>query len=191
MYNAFTQTNRKTPTPTPITLQTLQKEINKLQHTVTKTKSIKYIINELPTYIVNKKMLDFITTQLKMLNTKVKGRRWSDDNISTALSIFHASPKTYRLLKQIFILPSVSLLQKRVSEIKIYPGFSENIIHMLGEKVKKIGLGSELCSLAIDEMSITDALTYNIQLDEIEGFEGFGWDRATGQVGDHVLVLFL
>ena len=61
----------------------------------------------------------------------------------------------------------------------------ENIIHMLGQKVKKNGLGSELGSLAIDEMS------YNIQVDKIEVFEGFGLDRATGKVGDHVLVLVL
>ena len=62
---------------------------------------------------------------------------------------------------------------------------------MLGQKVKKIVLGSELYSLAIDEMSIIEAFTYNIQVDEVDGFEEFGLDQATGQAGDHVLVFFL
>ena len=191
-FNAFTQTKKKYPTTKiPITLKKLQKEINQLQHQLTQTRSLNHTIQELHKYIDNPHTLEFMTTQLGLVGIKSKGIRWSDSSIALALSVYHAGAKAYKIFKKIFILPSVSTLKKKIESIKIYPGFSEDIIRILGLKIKKMDPGNEFCSLAMDEMSITEALTYNIKLDEMEGFEGFGLDKRTGQVGNHVLVFFL
>ena len=58
--------------------------------------------------------LKFLTTQIKLANRSSFGRRWSANDKSVALSIYHASPKAFRILSKLFILPCEETLKKSV-----------------------------------------------------------------------------
>ena len=196
--NYFTQTQTDTKTYDNETVENLinllkkkEQEIVQLRKNLDECNTLQWLELRLKQCCLNEKQSAFFATQLRLLSKKPKGRRWSDFDISLALSIFHASHKAYRLLCQVFILPSVSTLRKSVRDIKIYPGFSQSVIDILGDKIKLLGHGSELCSLVIDEMTIQPNLSYNKETDSLEGYEDFGSLGKTVKVADHVLVFLL
>lgn len=133
----------------------------------------------------------FVETQLLLVDKKKKGRRWTEQDKTTALSLYHASRKAYRLLKKIFVLPSVSTLRKAVRAVNIYPGFNESILNALKHKIQCMPANSELCSLVFDEMSIKEKVAYNIERDEVEGLEDFGNCGRTKFVANHATVFLV
>ena len=56
--------------------------------------------------------LQIIIAQLKMANVSKKQRRWSNDLKVVCLAIRYTSPKAYRFLRKIMILPSAATLCK-------------------------------------------------------------------------------
>ena len=134
---------------------------------------------------------DFIAKQLAMFHKKKLGRRWSESDKTLALSLFHASRKAYRLLQKLFVLPSVSTLRKTMRDISVYPGFNDNILQALVQKVKALGEGAEVCSLVFDEMSIKEWVNYNKENDNIEGLEDFGCSRRSMYIANHAIVFMV
>ena len=63
--------------------------------------------------------VQFVTTQLMQARRSVMGRRWGVRDKAMALSLYNSSPKTYRLLKSIFNLPSTSTLKREMEKIRV------------------------------------------------------------------------
>ena len=56
--------------------------------------------------------------------------RWSTDHKSLALSLLHSSPKTYKLLRKVFSLPSVRTLRQAMhNTLFLYATILEESIH--------------------------------------------------------------
>ena len=108
-----------------------------------------------------------------------------------ALSLLHSSPRTYRMLQDVFKLPSVKTLSRVMEKINVYPGFNENIMKALRQKVALQSNQERLCAVVMDEMAIKEALLYNAEMDAIEGFEDFGRLGEIKFVANHALVFMV
>lgn len=69
----------------------------------------------------------FISTQIRLVHTKSRGARWSEEDKICALSLYHASPACYKILRKLFKLPSISTLQEVMTNIDLRPGFHQSI----------------------------------------------------------------
>ena len=134
---------------------------------------------------------EFIATQLSCVQRKKKGVRWGENDKATALSLFHSSPKAYRLLKGIFVLPSVSTLRRCMRQVSVYPGFNENILQALKLQVSSMPSTSSLCAIVFDEMSIKESVNYNKERDEVEGLEDFGSGGKSQYIANHATVFLV
>lgn len=121
---------------------------------------------------------NFVLTQIRLSKIKGSGHRWSSDEKSLALSIYHASKKAYFLLMRIFKLPSPKTLTNSLRNLEILPGFSTNFLALFKIKVSAMTAKDKLCAVLIDEMSIKSSLKYDPHRDLIEGFEDWGWGRS-------------
>ncbi|KAK7465210.1 hypothetical protein BaRGS_00037614, partial [Batillaria attramentaria] len=134
----------------------------------------------------------FISSQLREIEKKKRGRIWTETDKTTALSLFHTSPKAYRILGKIFILPSVSLLRKTMQKVAVHAGFSEKILKGLAVKINAMSSPhAGLCAVVMDEMTIKEQVSYNRERDEIEGLEDFGGGGRTEHVANHATVFLV
>ena len=132
---------------------------------------------------------DLIMSQIRNSKKHVKARRWTYKDKSIALSLMHSSPKTYRLLRSILDLPSPFTLKKIMHNIKVYPGFNENILKGLEMKLSNTNETEKLVSICIDEMAIKEGVTYDSGRDLIEGFtEGL---ERTNHLCNHAIVFMV
>ncbi|KAK7497615.1 hypothetical protein BaRGS_00011255 [Batillaria attramentaria] len=147
------------------------------------------VLNDL-SHFLPQASCEFIASQLREIEKKKRGRRWSDKDKAIALSLFHASPKAYRILKAIFVLPSVSLLRKTIQKVQVHPGYNDRIFNALQMKISALPESSKLCSVVVDEMTIKEHVSYNEEKDQVEGLEDFG-DERTQHVANHATVFIL
>ncbi|XP_014672353.1 PREDICTED: uncharacterized protein LOC106812871 isoform X2 [Priapulus caudatus] len=113
--------------------------------------------------------LHFVMSQIRASNRTVRGRRWTTHDKAFALSLLHSSPKTYRILRKAFALPSVQTLMKVMNNLELYPGFNTNILEALRLKVQNLPPVAKLVCIAMDEMCIKTALSYDRKRDIVEG----------------------
>ena len=100
-----------------------------------------------------------------------KGRRWTANQKSFALSVLHSSPETYILLSKIFALPPLATLKNAMKQMDIHPGFNESILASLRMRVVAAMTDLEkIVSIAFDEMSIRQGLSHDNGKDVVEGF---------------------
>ena len=118
--------------------------------------------------------LAFFMTQVRLASKKARGRRYNHHDKATALALYYSSPKTYRLLRKLFSLPTERTLRKHMEQIHIYPGFSNAIISALQINTQGMKSDAKLCAIVMDEMSIKESIAYNAGRDEVEGFEDYG-----------------
>lgn len=69
----------------------------------------------------------FFSKQLDL--SIMKGKRWGCKDKSHALSLYHTSPRAYRLLQKQFALPSISTLRRTMQNLHIFPGFPPTILN--------------------------------------------------------------
>ena len=148
------------------------------------------VIKELSNFLP-KNTFEFVVSQINAFSKKCRGHKWSDKDKALALALFHTSPKAYRLLKKIFILPAVSTLRRTMQNVQVYPGFSQNILQALKLKVDSMPPKSRLVSVVLDEMSIKEAVVYNRERDEVEGLEDFGTCGRSQYVANHALAFMV
>ena len=92
------------------------------------------------------------------------------------MSLYHQSPKTYRLLQKIFYLPSPSTLKRSIQGLNIRTGFNSNILEVLKSKIASFSSTDKLCVIMVDEMAIKESLTLDCYNDVLEGLEDYGDD---------------
>ena len=78
-----------------------------------------------------------------------------------------------------------------MQKISVYPGFNENIMKALRQKVALQSDQERLYAVVMDEMAIKEALLYNAEMDALEGFEDFGRLGKTKFVANHALVFMV
>ncbi|XP_041968497.1 uncharacterized protein LOC121740625 isoform X2 [Aricia agestis] len=124
--------------------------------------------------------------QINLCTKKKKGRRFTLEEKLITLAIMKQSPKCYRFLHKIFILPSSSTLNKMVSRLKIEAGINPQFFTLMKKEVDTWEDSKKYCSILFDEMALGMGLSYNSKDDKIHGFV-----ELTGRknkFADHVLV---
>lgn len=170
------------------------KKIKRLQATIKRLKSSKKkpaealekALDKLP-----KNLANFVKAQIKLNGTKKKGRRYSPELKSLAISIYHASGKAYRLLTKLFILPTKSSLHRYISKMPTVAGFSQGAINIIKSKVLQTGEQERLVTLCMDEISLKTHLYYDISADKIVGLEDYGSGCRTNKVATSGLVFLV
>ena len=117
--------------------------------------------------------LAFTESQVAMSKQRYKqAYRWNPKNKMLALAIFFHSKKAYKILSQLFILPSKSTLLYNLQKMNIQPGLNESVLEALMSKAQAMYDRDHNVALAFDEMTIKQGLVYKEGSDTIEGFEG-------------------
>ena len=193
-----TQTLPDTPTKTK-----LKKKVAALQKTVTrKNEKIKRILvdknieedrkyqylHQHLSQFVSGNALEFIMTQIKLSGKTKHSYRWSPKNKSLAMSIFHASPKAYRILRKIFRLPHTVTLKRAMNKLEIEPEFSSNILQALKLKIDSMPQRDRACIIIFDEISLKEHVVFNAKKDRVEGFEDFGFLGRSKYISNHACV---
>lgn len=120
-----------------------------------------------------------------------KGRRFSWDEKILALSLYKPSPKAYKILSKICVLPKRTTLNKLMKKIFLLPGYNDIIFDNLKKRIARMRHSShKLCTLIFDEMAIAANLSYDKHNDKIKGLCDDGTERSK-QFADHVLVFMI
>lgn len=138
-----------------------------------------------------KNLANFIQMQVKLCRKSKKGRRFSPELKSLAISIYHASGKAYKMLSKLFILPSKASLKRYISKLPATPGFTQDTLNIIKSKVAHMNANEKICSLCMDEMSLKTHLFYDVPADKIVGLEDFGGGYRTNKVATSVLVFLI
>lgn len=104
-------------------------------------------------------------SQFRETKQRNRGRRFTLKEKIVALSILKHSPKGYRFLSKIFILPSRQTLLKLLNMADINPGINKNIIQQIRKATENMKLEHKICVILFDEMSLKPNVTYNEKKD--------------------------
>lgn len=161
------------------------KQKYKIAHKMTKTHAFK---------IVSKHMSAtakiFCQMQASQTAKKKQGRRFTLDEKILALSLYKPSPKAYRLLSNLCVLPSRRTLQNLLHEINLTTGINDIIFDNLKQRVAKLPDRYKYCTLLFDEMAIGAGISYDKRNDKIIGFVDNG-EQMNKEFCDHALVFMI
>ena len=96
------------------------------------------------------------------------------------------SPKAYNSLKHIFILPSKCTILKCLSGLKLSP---ESILNSMKFLACKLKPHDKKCVVSFDEMKLKAGLSFDVEHDQIIGFENYGtFSIEKPRLATHALV---
>lgn len=133
----------------------------------------------------------FSGLQMRETVKQPRGRRFTINEKILALSIYKQSPKAYRLLRKLFILPARNTLTNLLAQIPLSTGINKILFENLKKAVEKLPKLQKCCSIIFDEMSIMPSLQYIDSQDYIIGFEDYGDGQQLQNIADHVLVVMV
>ena len=135
-------------------LQRLRQALNmKKKQNVSRKTALDALRTMLPERIVK-----FIDVQIDLHSKKNKGKRYTPEMKSFALSLYHMSGKAYRLVSKFFNLPSKRSLSNWVSDLPQSPGLTKAALDVIESKIKCMNDASKLCSISMDEISLKTSL---------------------------------
>lgn len=132
----------------------------------------------------------FCQMQVSQSRKKKQGRRFTIDEKILALSIYKPSPKAYRLLSRLCVLPSRKTLQTLLHKVNLKPGINNFIFDNLRNRLRTMPEKHKLCCLIFDEMAISPGIFYNRTNDKLSGFVSNG-TFTEQEFCNHVLVFML
>ena len=96
----------------------------------------------------NPTILEFLRMQPECCQAEVEGKdlrssRWSPVVISTSLSLWVASPVAYRILGNMFYLPTERILQMYKNCIDKDPGVDTPLIHWMSKECERTGTANK------------------------------------------------
>lgn len=91
-----------------------------------------------------------------------------------ALSIMKRTPKGYKFLRKLLILPAPQTLAKLISQANLKPGINNKIFIQLKNITENMKLEERLCILLFDEMFLKANIFYNEKKDMAIGFVADG-----------------
>ena len=62
--------------------------------------------------------LEFVMSQLRGATRKAKGVQWTSKDKALALLLLHFSPKTFRIMRKIFTMPSIQTLTRAMHVLR-------------------------------------------------------------------------
>ena len=135
----------------------------------------------------------FIESQLRNARRKKHGRSFTPEEKADAIALWKSSPRTYRLLSKMFVMPSVSTLKATLSQV---PGISKPIFEVLKKQIGQIkNRTSRFCTLVFDEVALQPHLDYLPHEDRVMGFVDDHWNdncqSEVKDVEDHACVFML
>ncbi|CAH2088902.1 unnamed protein product [Euphydryas editha] len=163
------------------------KEMKKCKKSVLSALTNEDCVNDLIQCKLTSSFSLLLQSQLKNVPRKITGRRWTLDDKILALSIYKKSSQCYRLLKRLICLPSVSSLKGLLNKIPLICGINKQVIDTLKQITDNRIKNDNLCILAFDEMSIRKNLSYNVRLDQIDGYQDHAFQGRTSEIASHAL----
>ncbi|CAG9782443.1 unnamed protein product [Diatraea saccharalis] len=127
--------------------------------------------------------------QINQSTKKTKGRRFTDEEKMIALAIMKQSPKSYRFLRRIFILPSVRIINKMITTLKMDSGINPRIFQTIKSEIAKWPETKKYCSVLFDEVALEPGLAYDKHSDSICGFVEL--NEKANNYADHALVFMV
>ncbi|KAJ8711918.1 hypothetical protein PYW08_008872 [Mythimna loreyi] len=128
--------------------------------------------------------------QFREHKKEVKGRRFTLEEKILALTILKQSPKGYRFLRKIFILPSRQILIKLIHMADINAGINKNLMAQVQKATHKMKPEHKLCVVLFDEMSLKPNVAYNERKDRVSGFVTNGQETLP-EYADHAQVFMI
>ncbi|KAH9632255.1 hypothetical protein HF086_002890 [Spodoptera exigua] len=128
--------------------------------------------------------------QFREHKKEVKGRRFTLEEKILALTILKQSPKGYRFLRKIFILPSRQILIKLIHMPDINAGINKNLMAQVQKATHKMKPEHKLCVVLFDEMSLKPNVAYNERKDRVSGFVTNGQETLP-EYADHAQVFMI
>ena len=162
------------------------KALKEKEKTWTKSEAI-----DIVSQFISGPALDFVRSQIQLSDRNSKGKRYSDKDKIFALSLYHYSPKCYKMMRKIFSLPGLTTLKGIMRGIDIKPGFHQSILEALHCKVQSMSEKSKMCAVVYDEMAIKEKLSYQAATDCLEGLEDLGNHGKTKYIANHAGVFMV
>lgn len=134
--------------------------------------------------------LEIYKGQLNNFGREPQGRRHSDEMKIIAYALKKKSAGAYRLLSDIFIMPSDSTLENLQSKVEVEAGLCEPILEAMNKRVEKMTNWEKITVICVDEMNIKAFASYRKDKDFIEGFVDHGGER-TNEYASQALVVNL
>lgn len=107
----------------------------------------------------------FSSNHMKKLKNPNACPRWSIEDISKAIVIYSAGPRSYRLLlKNGYPFPAVSTLRSWLKNIKMSPGILKPVFDII--KLTDMNEMDKVCILSFDEIKIRKVYLYDKANDE-------------------------
>ena len=140
--------------------------------------------------ILPAKIVKFVESQVSLHSAKGKhGRRYNDETKSFALSLYHLSGKSYKMVSKLFCLPSKSSILKWISKMPNCTGFTQPSMDVNAAKVKTMSSIAKMCVVSMDETSLKSHLFYECSKDKVIGLEDFGDDTTSNKLATSAIVL--
>lgn len=141
---------------------------------------------------LNRFTQDFVQSQIRMQPQKARGRRYTIDDKVFALSLYKQSGKAYKVLANMFALPSRKSILDLLRKIPFEAGINQRIFDHLKLAVGKIkNKLDKYCSVIFDEISLSASLQYLEKFDKIIGFKDLGDQNRSSKLADKALVFMV
>ena len=107
----------------------------------------------------------------KIVKTRTRKGRYSDEEICVATTILYGSKRTYNFLrnKKLLDLPSIRTVYRRLEKFTCPPGKSPQVMRLLEMKLKTLDKGERNVTLSCDEIFLEQKYSYCPRLRQ--GFE--------------------
>ncbi|KAJ8910981.1 hypothetical protein NQ315_003674 [Exocentrus adspersus] len=133
----------------------------------------------------------FFQLQLREAGKLPKQHRFTQKEKILCLALYKKSPKMYKFLSIMFVLPSKATLNKLLNVITFEPGINEHVFRTLEKTGRNMSQPEKYVSIIFDEMAITPALSFNEKKGYIEGFQDLGGEERSSDFADHVIVFMV
>lgn len=113
------------------------------------------------TNLEEKLLCIFTKGQISKLKSGVKRTKWTEEDVTQAITLYAASAKLYKLLlRKQFPLPAVRTLQAWGQKVHISPGLLEPVFKILSASTH-MSETDKICVLSFDEMKIRKTYCYD------------------------------
>lgn len=132
----------------------------------------------------------FITGQIEASQRRARGMRWSNQQKTLAVGLLYKSPQAYNLIRNVLCLPSISVIKRFISHVKLIEGVvNDSLLLFLRRRVESMTTLARHCLLVFDAMTIKSGLSYDRHHDCISGLTSDGYSYKGDCVATHAFVI--
>lgn len=131
---------------------------------------------------------------MKILLKKKKKINWTNEKeaLELCLAVYFRSTLAYAVLRSSgFLLPHPSTLRRRFSTVLTQVGLCPALLEMVRLRTHALQEHEKRVTLSLDGMTVTKALSYNHNKDELVGFVNCGEYHRSDDIADQAIVLMI